>query len=209
MTIEADYRARHDQVLVPLAASLAELLTEHLRGAGRIDRIGARAKSIDRFVRKAENVTGTGDRKYVDPLAQIQDQVGARVTVFYKSDVVRVREILMRYLRPVESKDLVPASEWEFGYFGWHSVCLFPAELILPEWPAEHIPNFFELQVKTLFQHAWSEANHDLGYKPEGGDLAADQQRMLAYASAQAWGADRAFDELFQELHRKSQAQAQ
>lgn len=201
MTIEADYRARYDQVLVPLATSLSELLTEHLGGQARIDRISSRAKSVDRFISKAKNVTDSGVPKYDVPLAQIQDQVGARVTVFYKSDVMRVRDILMRYLRPVESKDLVPASEWEFGYFGWHSVCLFPAELILPEWPTEHIPNFFELQVKTLFQHAWSEANHDLGYKPERGELAADQKRILAYTSAQAWGADRAFDELFHELN--------
>lgn len=201
MTVEADYRARYEQVLVPLADSLGELLTDHLGSQERIDRISSRAKSVDRFVSKAKNLTEAGVPKYEFPLAQIQDQVGARVTVFYKSDVMRIRDILMRYLRPVESKNLVPASEWEFGYFGWHSVCLFPAELILPEWPAEYVPNFFELQVKTLFQHAWSEANHDLGYKLERGELAADQKRILAYTSAQAWGADRAFDELFQELN--------
>jgi putative GTP pyrophosphokinase len=201
MTIEGDYRARYNQVLVPLAGSLAELLVEHLGGQGRIDRVSARAKSVDRFVAKARIMTGQGAPKYEYPLAQIQDQIGARVTVFYKADVIRVREVLMRYLRPVETKNLVPASEWEFGYFGWHSVCLFPPELIMPEWDAEQVPDFFELQVKTLFQHAWSEANHDLGYKPEGNGLTPDQNRMLAFASAQAWGADRAFDELFGELH--------
>lgn len=207
MTLDGDYQARYDKVLVPLAASLAELLTEHLGGQGRIDRVSARAKSVDRFVAKARNVIGDGVLKYEHPLAQIQDQIGARVTVFYKTDVVRVREVLMRYLRPVESKNLIPASEWAFGYFGWHSVCLFPPELIMPEWDTEQVPNFFELQVKTLFQHAWSEANHDLGYKPEGGGLTSDQNRMLAFASAQAWGADRAFDELFGELHGTAKAE--
>ncbi|WP_370200252.1 GTP pyrophosphokinase family protein [Roseibium sp.] len=206
MTLENEYRARYDEVLVPLAAALAELLKEHLGHCERIDRISSRPKSVDRFVTKARKMTDSGVRKYEHPLAQIQDQVGARVTVFYKSDVDSVREVLMRYLRPVESRNLVPASEWEFGYFGWHSVCLFPAELIMPEWPTEHVPNFFELQVKTLFQHAWSEANHDLGYKPERGGLSPDQIRMLAFASAQAWGADRAFDELFCELQDPKKA---
>jgi ppGpp synthetase/RelA/SpoT-type nucleotidyltranferase len=200
VTVEADYRARHDAVLMPLAASLAELIGEHLSGEPRIDRISARPKGVERFLRKADNVDGGGKRKYAEPLSQIQDQVGARVTVFYKADVERVRAILLRYLRPVETKDLVPASEWEFGYFGWHSVCLFPPELILPEWPNECVPLFFELQIKTLFQHAWSEANHDLGYKPEGGALTSDQKRMLAFTSAQAWGADHAFQGLFSEL---------
>jgi ppGpp synthetase/RelA/SpoT-type nucleotidyltranferase len=206
VTLEQEYQARYDSVLVPLAGSLAELLAEHLGGQKRIDRVSARPKSVDRFVAKARSLNDRGATKYEYPLAQIQDQIGARITVFYKADVVRVRTVLMRYLRPVESKDLVPASEWEFGYFGWHSVCLFPPELIIPEWHAEHVPNFFELQVKTLFQHAWSEANHDLGYKPDGGGLTSDQNRMLAFASAQAWGADRAFDELFCELNAPSEA---
>jgi ppGpp synthetase/RelA/SpoT-type nucleotidyltranferase len=204
VTIEDDYQARYEMVLLPLASSLSTLLAEHLSDVKRIDRISSRAKSVERFVAKSQKVTNQGVPKYAHPLAQIQDQIGARVTVFYKSDVDNVRAVLMRYLRPVESKDLVPASEWEFGYFGWHSVCLFPTELILPEWPRELIPNFFEIQIKTLFQHAWSEANHDLGYKPEGGGLTTDQNRLLAFASAQAWGADRAFDELFCELHEAS-----
>jgi ppGpp synthetase/RelA/SpoT-type nucleotidyltranferase len=64
------------------------------------------------------------------------------------------------------------------------------------------LPDVFELQVKTLFQHAWSEADHDLGYKPGGKTPNPAQKRLLAYASAQAWGADRVFDELFQTLSK-------
>ena len=59
-------------------------------------------------------------------------------------------------------------------------------------------PRFFELQIRTLFQHAWSEANHDLGYKPDT-PLCSDQTRQLAFTAAQAWGADH----IFNELHRK------
>lgn len=201
MTIRSDYNARFETVLKPLAVALNDFLVECLEGEARIDRIGARPKSVDRFVVKAETLTDDGTRKYDAPLDQIQDQVGARVTVFYKSDVTRVKEHLLKYLRPTEAKDLVPVSEWQFGYFGFHAVCLFPREVISPEWSTEMIPQFFELQIKTLFQHAWSEANHDLGYKPEGDALTSDQVRMLAFTSAQAWGADRAFDELFCDLH--------
>jgi putative GTP pyrophosphokinase len=49
------------------------------------------------------------------------------------------------------------------------------------------VPQFFELQVETLFQRAWSE--HDLGYKPGATPLTSEAKRRLAFTSAQAWGA--------------------
>lgn len=204
MTLKQEYEARFEEVLKPLAISVEGHLRECLEGVSRIDRISARPKGISKFLKKAANKGADGQPKYDAPLEQIQDQVGARVVVFYKSDVEIVSQGLLRYLRPTEDKALVPQSEWEFGYFGRHIVCLFPNELLDPAWPSEHVPRFFELQVKTLFQHAWSEANHDVGYKPEAGNLTPDQLRNLAFASAQAWGADRAFDELFQQLSAAS-----
>src|SRR5262249_19541837 len=136
-------------------------------------------------------------KKYAEPLRQIQDQVGARIVTFYQSDIERVTEIVLKYYRPIESKTIVPDSEWEFGYFGKHFVLLIPTDLIDRGMDRSLIPEFFELQVKTLFQHAWSEANHDLGYKPMLGPLDSGAKRQLAFTSAQAWGADHIFDELF------------
>lgn len=73
---------------------------------------------------------------------------------------------LERYFRPIERRDLVPESDWEFGYFGRHWVFALVDDVVPRDVYRELVPRFFELQVKTLFQHAWSEANHDLGYKP-------------------------------------------
>jgi ppGpp synthetase/RelA/SpoT-type nucleotidyltranferase len=80
-----------------------------------------------------------------------------------------------------------------------------PSDVVDPNWPRELLPRFFELQVKTLFEHAWSEAEHDLGYKPGEDPLTPQQARSLAYTSAQAWGADQIFNDLFRE--RSSSAQ--
>jgi len=205
MTIQTDYTARYEAVLKPLASALQDLIYDYLEGEVRIDRVSARAKSIDRFVKKAAKVRDDGSPKYAEPLSQIQDQIGARVIVFYKSDVARISDLLKKYFRTTESQEIVPDSQWEFGYFGRHFICLFPHEILDGAWPKEHVPRFFELQIKTLFQHAWAEAEHDLGYKPESGDLSDDQIRMLAFTSAQAWGADRGFEELFTQLSAKSQ----
>jgi putative GTP pyrophosphokinase len=196
MSLNEDYEARFAGVLPHLALALEEQLKAYLEGEARIDRVQARAKSVDRFLAKAAKRQGEA-AKYLEPLHQIQDQVGARIISFYVSDIERISRIVERYLRPVEAKNLIPESEWEFGYFGRHYVLLIPDDLIDASWDRKHVPEFFELQVKTLFQHAWSEANHDLGYKPGARDLSPDSKRRLAFTSAQAWGADQIFDELF------------
>ena len=195
-TLRETYQRRFDVALRPLAKALEEQLQGYFSSEVRIDRIGARAKSVDRFLAKSQKEE-KGAPKYGEPLQQIQDQVGARVIVFYKSDVDRASAIIEKYYSAVESQDLVPESEWEFGYFGKHYVLLVPSGLLSADVDKELQPQFFELQIKTLFQHAWSEANHDLGYKPELGVITGEAKRKLAFASAQAWGADMIFDDLF------------
>lgn len=195
--IEADYRLRHEKTLTPIAERLEAHLRDVLSGMERIDRISTRPKSIDRFMQKAKT-TAEGQAKYADPLHQIQDQIGARIITFYKTDVPLVAASVLKYFHAIESKDIVPEREWEFGYFGQHHVLLLPKDVIDPGDDKDLVPLCFELQIKTLFQHAWSEANHDLGYNPGLQALSADELRQLAFTSAQAWGADRVFAELFE-----------
>jgi putative GTP pyrophosphokinase len=196
--LERAYRERFDAVLTPLAVAIEDQLREYFQGQLRIDRITARPKSVDRFLAKAQKEEN-GRCKYSEPLSQIQDQVGARIVTFYLSDVRPAAEIIKKYYRLVEFRNVIPESEWEFGYFGQHFVSLLPSELVGNFEDKAQVPQFFELQVKTLFQHAWSEANHDLGFKPGSAPLSPDEKRRLAFTSAQAWGADRIFDELFRE----------
>lgn len=182
------YRERRETVLVKLAENLTKHLQEILAGQARIDRISSRAKDVDRFVKKAAAVVD-GQPKYTDPLSQIQDQIGARVVVFYKADVDRVDAIIQKYLTAIEYRAVVPDSESEFSYFGRHLILGLPTDVIEAGMDAELLPRFFELQIKTLFQHAWSEADHDLAYKPGDTALTAEQKRLVAFTAAQAWGA--------------------
>jgi putative GTP pyrophosphokinase len=196
-TLEAEYADRHQNALMPTAEALRLHIIDLLRSEPRIDRVTARAKDPVSFLKKAEMLV-KGKPKYIEPLSQIQDQIGARIITFFKSDVERIDAIVRSFFKPIEFRDRVPESEWEFGYFGRHYVLIVPTDVKSDSIDSKKIPDFFELQVKTLFQHAWSEADHDVGYKTGSTPLTPEEKRKLAYTSAQAWGADQMFDELFQ-----------
>ena len=198
--LEAHYRLRYRTVLKPLETPLATHILGCVGDQPRIDRVTARAKDVDSFVKKAQKLDlDKGGPKYSEPLAQIQDQIGARIVTFYQCDVERLDAVVKKYFRAIEFKDHLPESEWEFGYFGRHYVLALPTDVIGTGMDPRETPPFFELQVKTLFEHAWSEAEHDIGYKPGRAPLTSEQTRRLAFTSAQAWGADRVFNELFSE----------
>lgn len=197
--LKAEYVSRYDEILAPLASRLGDFLANTVKGLPRVDRVAARAKSPDRFMAKARKEID-GVRKYTRPLTQIQDQVGARVITFYLDDVAAASARVEEYFRPIEARAVIPDSESEFGYVGKHYILAVPED-VYPEdeESVRRMPKFFELQVKTLFQHAWSEAGHDLAYKPAT-PLSSLQKRQLAFTAAQAWGADQIFDALSREL---------
>lgn len=195
------YSERYQHLLVPIADKLRDFIQKILKDEKRIDRVVARAKSVERFVGKALAEEG-GKPKYSEPMTQIQDQIGARVIVFYENDVERISEKLGKYFTKVEEKLIVPDSDSEFGYTGKHFVFFLIEDV---KQGKEGEPKYFELQVKTLFQHAWAEAEHDLGYKPSV-ELSSLQKRKIAFTAAQAWGADRVFMELVSESEGRAVA---
>lgn len=188
---------------IPMLDSIGNLLAEdlikQLSNVKRIDRITTRTKDKKRFIIKATKKEN-GKLKYDDPLNQIQDQIGARVIVFYISDVEIVANELKKYYKSIEEQLIIPDSEKEFGYEGKHYIFKLPTEVIPEEYEDSEPPVFFELQVKTLYQHAWSEASHDIAYKPNK-ELTKDQLRKIAFTSAQSWGADNIFESLLKDLN--------
>ncbi len=202
MTIGAEYKKRKETYLDAIAINLQSQLSDKLKDVSRIDRISTRVKDTVRFVEKSEKKEKNGKAKYEDPLVQIQDQIGARIIVLCTRDVGLVERKIKDYYRFVEKQKLAPESDSEFGYEGKHYVLRIPQDVIDDGIDKDKIPQFFELQIKTLFQHAWSEANHNLGYKPDQ-CLTSHQKRKLAFAAAQAWGADYIFSELLRNVRMK------
>lgn len=184
-----------------LKSDLTNTFDNILRTEIHIDRIDTRAKGITRFVDKALKEKD-GNLKYQNPINEIQDQIGARILVLYLKDVENVGKRIHDYYTNFEDINKEPDNDHEFKYFGRHMILTMPQE-IRDKYGKENIPVVFELQIKTLFQYAWSECEHDLNYKHiEGGELGKEEQRLLALSSAQSWGSDKIFDELLTKIKK-------
>lgn len=178
----------------PLLALAAQLLEKQARdaldGIPHVDRIAFRSKGAKSFLDKAE------ENGYKHPLVEIEDQVAGRVLVFFIEDIDVVVSALRKCFNEAESQRKAPKDESAFGYESHHLVCMIPPHCIPRGWDAQpDMPKTFELQVRTLFMHAWAEPSHNIGYKSET-DLPRHIQRELAWAASSAWGADQALQRI-------------
>lgn len=193
-------------LLVELSSQLEVRMQESLKGLPHIDRISFRAKTTDSFMEKALRPGSEQKPAFTDPLREIEDQIAGRVLVFFRDDMDLVTRRLASEMGPVEAARKEPEGIGEFGYESDHSILVIPAHLKPEGWNAEpSMPVTFEMQVRTLFMHAWAEPQHDLGYK-QVGPMPRDVRRRLAWIASSAWGADNVINELQREVFGSAQS---
>ena len=111
-----------------------------------------RVKTEDSLAGKLELKGG----KYKS-LADITDIIGLRVITFYVDDVDKVASAVER-LFEVDWENSVDKRKIHeidsFGYLSLHYIC-----------SVKDFPYRFEIQMRTVLQHAWANMNHDTGYK--------------------------------------------
>lgn len=194
-----EWYRREQPVYSRLAESVKSTLTSALIHAGIpfVD-VACRPKEPESFKEKI-------DRKgYKNPQEQMTDLAGIRVIAFTESDVERVKELIDRAFHIHLEKSLDKGAELgkdRFGYRSVHFVCdLGDRRLTLDEnTPFQN--RVFEIQVRTVLQHAWAEIQHDRGYKFEG-VLPADIERRLYAQAAILESVDREFDRLAREVDK-------
>jgi putative GTP pyrophosphokinase len=191
--ISSDYRLINEKMR-SIASKIESNLLEIFSEVSHIDKIGCRVKAEESFLAKAMKLKD-GKRKYQIPLKEIQDIIGARIVVYYKNNMDSIIELIKKYFHFVEETKIIPDDVMKFGYEGLHFICFIPSTIYSSHNGNPLIPNFFELQIKTLYQHAWSQAEHGLGYKPDK-PLSYEEERKLAFLAAQSWGADMILKEL-------------
>jgi putative GTP pyrophosphokinase len=191
----AEFGAAYDErepLLKELKTTLEAKASSALEGVRHIDRLVFRVKDRDSFLKKA-SATNSGKPKYTNPLVELEDQVAGRVITFFRDDIAVVRARLEDWFGAVEHEVKEPAGPTEFDYESDHYVFVINEHDKPAGWSSiDAMPTTFEVQVRTLFMHAWAEPQHDLGYKtPAGIELDRETRRELAWIAASAWGADR------------------
>lgn len=191
----ADLGPAYSHRLALLETARAALERDTLDGITaleHVDRVSFRVKSTDSFLAKA--LDPANQPPYAHPLLEIEDQIAGRVIVFFLRDIDLVRECLTQVFSTVERSRRQPDRDEEFGYESEHLICVIPPHVKPNGWTAhEDMPETFELQIRTVFMHAYAEPQHDMSYK-RSMELPAEVRKELAWIAASAWGADRAYE---------------
>ena len=124
-------------------------------------------------------------------LADITDILGLRIITFYIDDVDKVASAVERMFtidwensvdkRKIQNTD-------SFGYLSLHYICSIPG-----------FPFRFEIQMRTLLQHAWANMNHDTGYK-SGVEIPKRYMRNMSRLAGMLELVDEEFSKIRNEL---------
>ena len=164
-SILQEYREKKSQ-LDEQAEGVFSTLKSTLAEAGLI------VAALEYRVKTEESLAGKLELKGAKykTLADITDIVGLRVITFYSDDVDKAASAVER-LFDVDWENSVDKRKLHeidsFGYMSLHYICSLKS-----------YPYRFEIQIRTVLQHAWANMNHDTGYK-SGVELPIRYKRIM------------------------------
>jgi putative GTP pyrophosphokinase len=138
-----------------------------------------------------------GRKGYSEPARQLTDLSGIRVVVFFESDVRRVAQLVegafaVDRANSLDKDNLLSANQ--IGYRSVHFVCDLGENRSKVE-EYKNLANLkFEIQIRTVLQHAWAELAHDRNYKFSG-KLPKELERKLFLYAGLLEIADQGFNE--------------
>jgi len=185
-----------------LSKKVASIIKEVLDNEGiNYHSVTSRPKTVDSFKKKALK------KHYENPLNEITDLAGVRVITYFDSDAKKVSNTLSN-LFETDPEHSVDKSEQlgidRVGYRSVHFVTKFSKDRCkLPEYQRFE-GRYFEIQIRTILQHAWAEIEHDRNYKFSG-VLPPEIQRRFKVLSGVLELADREFDSISKSIDEYSE----
>ena len=159
-----DYRKQRD-LFVQLGDEVQRMLSDI------IDDLGFDVLAIEHRVKTEKSLSGKLERKgdLYTSLADITDILGCRIVCFLADEIDKIGKKIEEFFvvdweNSSDKRALI--KEDTFGYVSLHYICSLPFG---GQWPDEICGKKFEIQIKTILQHAWSVIHHDIGYKSDFG----------------------------------------
>ncbi|MGE7094476.1 GTP pyrophosphokinase [Lysinibacillus sp. NPDC048646] len=188
-------RSRFDSLGNKIVSILTEIIeTEEIQ----IHSISSRSKEVKSFLNKAMK------EKYKNPLEEIHDLAGIRIITFVRSDVEKISNIIKRTFSIDNENSIDKGAELGIDKVGYRSVH-FVAEMTEDRLRLADYQRYtgmkFEIQVRTIMEHAWADLSHDRNYKFNGVlPNEKDIKRRFSLIAATIELLDRQFDELANEI---------
>ena len=173
-------------------------ILENLLKSKEIDHLSVSGRTKD----KKNILEKISRKKYNDPASKMTDLTGIRVIVYLESDIAKVSEIIESAFA-VDFENSANQDEHlsvnQIGYRSVHYVCdLGKDRAKLPEfYGLESLK--FEIQVRTVLQHAWAELAHDRNYKFSD-RLPPNIERSLYLYAGMLEIADKGFNDLSKQI---------
>lgn len=114
-----------------------------------------------------DSVTGKLLKKHdkYSKVSELTDILGFRVICYFSAQVDEAAEVIQKIFNVDVARSCdkrVIISPTTFGYLSLHNICSLKKD---DGYPEELTKLKFEIQLRTILQHAWAEIEHDLGYK--------------------------------------------
>lgn len=166
---------------VKAAIALEQYLAELLADANRQPvLVSTRAKAVGSVRAKLLR------KGYRQPGRDLTDRLGARVIMYHSDEVDVVAELLKGRIRVIKSQSIdkrLALGLREFGYRSYHLVGSLRS--VDPAIPRHECLRgaVFEIQIRSLLEHAWAEIEHDVVYK-SGATWPESAKRQFAALAA-------------------------
>lgn len=141
-------------------------------------------------------------KKYDDPVIKMTDLSGIRVIVYSESDIDKVTKLIEDAFNLDKENSFnqdQKLSDNRIGYRSVHSVCDIGKKRECLSENAELKGLKFEIQVRTILQHAWAEVAHGRSYKFTG-KLPLEIAREINLYAGLLETADKGFDRIRKQI---------